>query len=482
MDAAARGREFEAEVATFLRAAGFDVTTNAKSARPRQTDLFAKGNDVDLLIEAKNQKRNVDVGDVDALRSRLNRTASDIVGVIFTTSGLTKEAIKEIESNRTREIIAFVMEEITQLRSGSQNLITLIERKRRALRAQGEVWFSHTIDLEFLAITLPRDSVEFRVKGAANSFFESRSEAVSAFYALEIPDSGWGTVGGEGARLSIELTLNSINDLRNIVGYLHPKFGLSSSGMFSIQQSESCWYGVGVQSFLHAVENWPQRYARSQSKRFHHSEEIVYFDQFRDGWIELSSQQRIDFESRRATPASFLHHSELVIQLPGVPVDTSPFLKLCRYTRNSWARFEYIGQRWTSAVRLKKPVVLKIVGTVVNRELLRKDNAPQERIVKGIIARNPFYRKKVLPKELLKSDISPLHELSETELVVCALRDWHDESDIVDRYVLQGFEVTVGGVGHIIRPFGTWNRILKRGRDSLPKAVRPRVSSMRSRA
>jgi HJR/Mrr/RecB family endonuclease len=105
MSAAARGREFEAEVATFLRAAGFDVTTNAKSARPRQTDLFAKGDEVHLLVEAKNQERNVGVGDVDDLRSRLNRISSDIVGAIFTTSGLARGAIQAIESDRQREVL-----------------------------------------------------------------------------------------------------------------------------------------------------------------------------------------------------------------------------------------------------------------------------------------------------------------------------------------------------------------------------------------
>jgi len=100
--AAARGREFEAEVADFLRSAGFDVTPNAKTAKPRQTDLFAKDDNLDLLVETKNQKRNVGVNDIDSLRSRLGRTTSDIVGAIFTTSGLTKGAIEEIEKDRTR--------------------------------------------------------------------------------------------------------------------------------------------------------------------------------------------------------------------------------------------------------------------------------------------------------------------------------------------------------------------------------------------
>jgi arsenate reductase (glutaredoxin) len=71
----ARGREFEVEVAGFLTAAGFDVTTNAKSAKPRQTDLFAKSQDVDLLIEAKNQ--------MAAQPSMIKRPVLNVDGKLF---------------------------------------------------------------------------------------------------------------------------------------------------------------------------------------------------------------------------------------------------------------------------------------------------------------------------------------------------------------------------------------------------------------
>ena len=459
-DAVSRGRQFEAEVAKFLRAVGFEVTANAGIARPRQTDLFAKGDNLDILIEAKNQKRNVGVGDIDSLRARLNRTSSDIVGAIFTTSGLTKRAVEAIETDRRREVLAFVKEEIEQLRLGNQNLRALIERKRTELRVHGKAWFGPAVQLEFVGVKLPVGSVEFKIDGEANCYFESRSGLSGAIYSLEVPDTGWGAAGGEGARLEIQLALNTVADLRNIIGYLHQKFGLSRNGMFSIQQSESSWYGVGLDSFLRAAEQWPHRYSRSTSKRFHHSETLTYFDQFRDGWIELSTQQRVGYEGS-ASRVSFLHMSELVVQLPGVPVDTSPFLSLCRYTGNEWAHFQHIEKRWTSTTRLKKPIVMSVVGTIVNRELFPGDDRRRERIVIGVIAQNPFYRKKSTPSELIDSKVSFLPELTETELLVCALRDWHDDGNRVDCYMLQGFEVTVGGVGHVIRPFGTWNQLLK---------------------
>lgn len=456
--ATTRGYEFEAEIAKLLRASGFDVTPNAKTAKPRQTDLFAVDDEMSLLIEAKNRKHKIDVSDIDSLRSRLIRTSSDIVGVIFATSGLTRGAIEAIEADRRREVLAFTGDEVEHLYSGAQNLKSLIQKKRNELRIQGKAWFSSGVHSEFVGVKLPPCGIEFRVGGKTGSNFESRSDFGGIFYSLRIPDSGWGGLGGEGARLSVQLNLNTIKDLRNIIGYLHKKFGLSGNGAFSIQQSESCWHGAGLENLLNALENWRARYEQSQSELFHHSEEFNYFEEFRNGWLELSAQQRVDWEESNDT--SFLHHSQLAIQLQGVPVDVSPFLKLCQYTGNDWANFEFVGQRWTLTRRLKKPLPLRVIGTIVNRELVR-GSPNEEQIVVGVIARNPFYQKTPLPSELQNAEL-PLHGLDQTELLMCSLRDWHEVGYKINSYKLQGFETTLSAAGLIIRPFGSWKKTIKR--------------------
>jgi hypothetical protein len=146
------GHEFELEVAKFLQAAGFEVTPNAGAARPRQTDLFARGQSLDLLIEVKNRRHKVDVSDVDALRARLSRTASDVVGVIFSTSGLTKGALKAIEVDRTREVLVFTGTEIDEIRSNLASLSNLLNRKRNELRIHGRAWFGSVSHREFLKV------------------------------------------------------------------------------------------------------------------------------------------------------------------------------------------------------------------------------------------------------------------------------------------------------------------------------------------
>jgi Holliday junction resolvase len=456
--AIAKGRGYEAQIAELFTNAGFEVITNPKSARPRQTDLIVRDGAVDFLIEVKNQAKKIDSGDIDSLRSRLARVSHDVVGIIVTKSTLTDSAVAVIEADRSREILVFINDEVENICSRWQNVRALIERKRTAFRIQGKVWFSTKRDLEFSKIRLPSGNLEFRINEATIPYFEMRSGFAGAIYALEIPDTGWGSFAGEGARLSIQLALSSIPELRNVLGYLHKKFGLSRNGVFSIQQTECCWQGSGAEEFASAVHNWKDRYKKSSSKRLHHSEEVRYFDQIRNGWVELSAQQRVWVEQSRE---AMLHQSELVIQMPGIPVDASPFVKLCQYVGNEWAEFQYFSHRMTVRKRLKRTLPIKMVGRIT-RKADNDEGLPLKcPVVVGVIGRNPFYKRKSLPDELEASEI-PLAELAETELLICSLRDWHDDGDLVDRYDLQGIEATVGGCGAILRPFGTWNKMLKK--------------------
>ena len=122
------------------------------------------------------------------------------------------------------------------------------------------------------------------------------------------------------------------------------------------------------------------------------------------------------------------------------------------------ANFQCISERLTSRRRLKKAIRLDVVGTVVEA-LTPPLQDTEERMVVGVVAQNPFFRKMTWPRELADLGGGVQVELSETELLLCSLRDNHDESSAVDYYELQGFEVTEAGRGPIIRPFGTWNEL-----------------------
>jgi hypothetical protein len=355
------GREFEKEVAEFFRRADFRVEVNSKTARPRQTDVFAYNDRLKIVVEAKNSRRNVNVGDIEALRCRLNRVPTGFVGAVFTTANLSKTAIDEIKENRSQQIVAFVREEVEALRSGRKNISALLLLKLRALTNNAQVLIGHPASTEYIDTKLPSATIKFHVGGATAEHYESRVDTFGATFALEIPDTGgaW----GEGARIAVPTDVQDAESLRDVIGYLHKNFGLSKNGMYCIRQSQCAWQGVGVDAFIRSANGWKKRYADSPSTGFHHSEELIYFDKFEGGWVEVYAQQRVPLLKERQNP--FFYHGEIVIQLPGIPLDTSRISELCDYVGCLGANFQCISERLTSRRRLKKAIRLDVVGTVV---------------------------------------------------------------------------------------------------------------------
>jgi hypothetical protein len=454
------GQALELEVLEFFKSAGFRATPNARVARPRQTDILAQGHGMTLLVECKDRKRSIDINDVDSLRSRLRRTRPEVIGVLFTTSAISRPAIKEIESERASQILVLVGSELELLRAGKARLLNLIAKKRSELLVNGRAWFRTGEGGEYLHIPLPRSTMEFVSGQSTSSYFCSKTGFAHSTFSTDMPDTSGRNPGGDGVRLCLSMSLSTLDQLKDLLGYLHDTSGLSSNGAFTIHQDGACWHGVGVENLLKALRNPWARYRAASMERVHHSEDITYFDQFRNGWLLLYTRQRVPEGPK--SPA-FFHETDICIQLPGVPVDVSPYLDLCRYTGNEWESFGTILEDRRQMKRLQKPIKLEVVGALVRTD----EDREADRWIVGLVARNPFYRKKKLPREL-ELDGSPLHDLLQMELLLLDLRDHHQEGDQVDHYLLQGFETTDAQYAQIIRPFGTWNRVVKRIRDGLP--------------
>jgi hypothetical protein len=454
------GQALELEVLELFKSAGFRAHRNARVARPRQTDILAQGHDLTLLVECKDRKRSLDINDIDSLRSRLNRTTPDVIGIIFTESAISRPAIKEIESNRASQILVFDGFELELLRAGNARLLNLIAKKRSELLVNGRAWFRTGEEGEYLNVPLPKSTMEFVAGQATSSYFCSKTGFAHSTFSTEMPDTSGHNPGGDGVRLCLSMSLSTLEQLKDLLGYLHDTSGLSSNGAFSIHQDGACWHGVGVDNLLKALRDPWARYRAAPMERVHHSEDITYFDQFRNGWLLLYTRQRVPEGPK--SPA-FLHETDICIQIPGVPVDLSPYLNLCRYTGNEWESFGTILEDRRRMKRLQKPIQLEVVGTLVRTN----EDRDADRWIVGLVARNPFYRKKKLPREL-ELEGSPLHDLLQMELILLDLRDHHQEGDQVDHYILQGFETTDAQYAQIIRPFGTWNKIVKRIRDGLP--------------
>lgn len=430
----------------------FKVKDNPKSTKPRQSDLMIIDADKNFfLVEAKHQKKKVGSPEIDEVRTRLRKLPSEIAGIIFSVSGFSDSAIREVEADKTREIFLFNRQEIEHLYSRAANLQGLIIQKRESLRTSGTVWFfrppRHTRHRL-------RDSTQrFVFDGKFSSSIKLQEGYTRIFFNCGIPDIKCGAFGGDGVALRLRLSIATKKQLHDFLALLDDRFGLSNDGSYIIEQSFASWHGLGAKSFVDEVGRLKERYKNPDGNHIHHSEDLAYFDSFKDGWILFTARQNAN-RSKYLAP---IYESEVVIQLPGIPVDVTPYATLCKETNNPEARFYPVSGHESKYVSLKQPIKLETVGLVTD---VRKDGVK----VSGFVAKNPFFGLKKLPIEFEAKDFSNA-SLTETELLVCDSTDWHDFGDEIDYYYLRGLEGLWAYSQFIIRPFGTWHKMLKCKRE-----------------
>jgi hypothetical protein len=444
---AKRGRDFEDALIRLLESSGFEPTKNPRAAAPRQTDVYASFDKADYLVEARWQHSAADVADLDGMRSRLGRTPADLVGLFFSVSGYTGPLVQDLERNHTREILLFNELEITALFGEEVSVQNLIRRKREELRRNSKVWLCDEIkSFAREQCVLPRRSESFLGEdGAAEPLVHFRSAEELAFCRF-LPDIGWPDFGGNGVGLRLRLDVSSVSELRAVLGILHSELGLANKGSFLIHQTTGghSWCGAGALNFLRQIPRWRARYGEAGVDRPHHSEELTYIDRTRDGLLAATLRQRV---GRRA----FLHSGEVTLRIPGIPVGTSPYVDLCSASDNALAHFCPVDYKTFFMRRLAKRHRLVVASKIVD---LRGST------VTGIVAKNPFLRKRAACEKLTKED-SPLRRLYASDLLVCSLKDIHSTDDDADYYYLTMLAGAWVGGAMVLYPVCTWNELKK---------------------
>ncbi len=455
---AARGREFEKFLRDFFRENNYDVNLNPHTARPRQSDLLVSAGGASILIEAKWQKRKTDISDVDDLRNRLRRTPPDIIGALFSMSGFTRDAINSVENDITREVLLFSPNEVMSLKNYEIAIDKLIERKRDYLRANRTVWFYADNEKIKTSHKLESSRLAFFQKGnSSRSVASESSDMIDCLFAQDIPDTTWGSYSQQSALLALDLRDNNFRYIEQILSLIDEQFGLSDNGSYSIRQWNVSWFGFGALNFLQDAKDWRNRYERNPPEHVHHSESLAYFDSFESGWMCLSFQQTIDPNEKIN---SIIHHGELLIQLPGIPLDFSMLKKFCREIDNQEAQFEFTLYHKIFSRRLRKPRKLEVVAEIVQKDDYEEDS----RYVAGLVVKNPFFKKKGFPKELMTDNDLYLDNLTKLEFLVCDLRDWYELGDRIDAFDLFKLEAMQVGETLIMHPVCTWRNIVKRKR------------------
>jgi hypothetical protein len=69
----------------------------------------------------------------------------------------------------------------------------------------------------------------------------------------------------------------------------------------------------------------------------------------------------------------------------------------------------------------------------------------------------------------LEFEGSQPHDLLEMKLILCDLKDYIAESSEVDYFFLQGVEAADAQFVQVIRPFATWNKVVRRDGKPVPE-------------
>jgi len=287
-----------------------------------------------LVIEAKHQKRKIGIPEIEEVWNRLRKLPSDVAGAIFSFSGFAASAIREVEADKTREVFLFNRQEIERLITFQSTLHNLIHQKRESLRISGTAWFFQPP--QHARHPLRDTTQRFQINNKCSTAIRLQAGYTRLLFNQNIPDTKWAGYGEQGVALCLRLSVENKGQLRDFLALIDKRFGLSADGSYVIEQSFASWHGLGAKSFVEEIGRLKQRYNNSGKAYVHHSEDLAYFDSFKDGWIVFTARQDVKRHAQNAAP---IYESEILIQLPGIPVDISPFLNLCRETNNSDARF-----------------------------------------------------------------------------------------------------------------------------------------------
>lgn len=431
--------------------AHYTVVRNPGAALPRQTDLYARRGDEEFLIEVKWRKRPADSGDYDGLLARLRRAPGRVVGIFFSMAGFTKEVVQELEHDHTREVLLFTGEEIRRLFAGEAALRVLIRRKRRQLVIHGRVYLDVGTGLwdgeplpDRALLPVP-DAAIWSPDGGVCPWAAGKGDfgALVSIQAWPEVDVLIPSLGGP-VSFDLPLPIATRPDFAHILDALRRWVGVSPQGRFSIQQSGVVWQGLGAANFLGALDRWEERYAEVRTK-FHHSEEVTYFDHCDGGFYTLTGQVQ-------GAKEGLVSYPQLSVQLAGVPADPTHWRELAQaFDLEDFAYFRPLAEptrrgdlHWAGEpVRLEASYFLKSGGWI-----------------SGIIAKNPFSDTDYQDNAATPDDRLP-RALRRLELVVCALASHHRVNERAANYFLSGLWWTRTAWASIAYVQADWDAVHK---------------------
>jgi hypothetical protein len=428
-----RGYAFEKVIVELFGSENFQVTPNAGAARPRQVDLMAARGLDRYIIECKWRSAKADIDDLDSLRSRLRRT-SGAIGLLVSYQGFTGSVLSDVIVNARQPVLLMSGSELNGIANGNGNLLGLLHRKKDSLLTDGKVLLDEkpgkTRKSSRRRTPLPTSSKQFLFPdGTRHNTLACGGSFGQFVFASEVSDIDWVPAEGNGVSLDISPGVLSQKSLIELMERLANMGWATSRSHWTFQQSTRNWHGHGAEEFLATLPKWGDRFKIDAP---HHSEEISYYDRCEGGFYSLAISMAAH-ASRQATMAS------LSFQLPGIPLDTAPFIQLCRAIGvHTATHFRPRERKSVSRLHLPENLILEEPLALVVEPGDAMD-LPGLEWVTGLVAQNP-YRVRNLPFD--REDLrGALYEaLVESEYLICSLRGWHSVGDKPKNYYIQSIE------------------------------------------
>lgn len=259
-----RGYAFQDFVGSLFKLRHFQVTSNPRTAKPRQTDLLATRGADTYLIETKWRRTKADIDDIDSLFARLAAAPSAVVGLMVSYAGFTDSAVQKVEQRSDRPVLLITGSELGRLVEWDDDLVHFLTQKKASLLTQRKVFFAATRRQRPVGLQggLATTQAEFAFPDGSRAKWIAGEGRFGEFtFVQELPDIDWDSAEGRGVTLDIPAPIYDEAGILALLQRLSDMGWATSSARWSIQQSSTNWHGMGVNAFAEALQEWQERYA-----------------------------------------------------------------------------------------------------------------------------------------------------------------------------------------------------------------------------
>jgi hypothetical protein len=429
-----RGYKLESLLERAFRQAHFQAEHNPAMAGTRQTDFAVIADSHRYLVEVKWENHPAGTGEVDAVRTRLRRGDSSVVGLLFTVLGINDKAIEDIVGKREWGLVlVFDEADIRTALEDPHELERLLRLKHDELAVHGQVHLGehHRKSRRYSRSKVGRKSqalpaAQYRLldlNGDEMPWFHGAGGFGSTVFCLTLPDVDWVPAAGSGVCLDLPVAGWDQPELLRLFDELNALGWMAGQGQWSIQQHGRNWHGTGARSFIQAMKGWKARTEELEDP--HHSEEFVYFEACDGGFYTVSGNISAE-RSRR------MSRCNVSFQLVGVPMDPGSLQLLYRrFDVPSRGYFRPLVERSVTRQRLADRVPLHVLGYIVQTADQRWD---KEDWVVGVLVTNPYFE-----SDLQAPDDWPA-DLERSGVIVCDLLSHHPLTKPKERYEFWSYE------------------------------------------